>query len=91
MKKKRKKKRNEKRKRKNNEYVDESVNGVSWGWLKLVQLEVEWVKDASTSLLEVAACRSLGRTFCKCWECNLSHRALLLTAMRSVVPLLCVI
>ncbi|RYR64526.1 hypothetical protein Ahy_A03g010619 isoform B [Arachis hypogaea] len=36
-------------------------------------LMVDWVKDASTSLLEEAACRSLGRRFCKCWECNLSH------------------
>ncbi|RYR17570.1 hypothetical protein Ahy_B03g062276 isoform A [Arachis hypogaea] len=36
-------------------------------------LMVDWVKDASTSLLEEAACCSLGRRFCKCWECNLSH------------------
>jgi len=50
---------------------------------------VECVKDASTSLLEETACGSFGRTFCKCWACNPSHRALLLTVVRSVVPLLC--
>ncbi|KAL5188373.1 Polyadenylate-binding protein 3 [Glycine soja] len=50
---------------------------------------VECVKDASTALPEETACGSFGRTFCKCWACNPSHRALLLTAVRSVVPLLC--
>jgi len=50
---------------------------------------VECVKDASTSLLEETACGSFGRTFCKCWACNPSLRALLLIAVRSVVPLLC--
>ncbi|KAL9329662.1 hypothetical protein ACSQ67_004665 [Phaseolus vulgaris] len=46
---------------------------------------VECVKDASTSLLEETACGSFGRTFCKCWACNPSLRALLLIAVRVTI------
>lgn len=57
-----------------------------WNWYSTAG--VECVKDASTSPLEETACGSFGRTFCKCWACNPSVRALLLIAVWSVVPLL---
>nr|KYP49275.1 Polyadenylate-binding protein 2 [Cajanus cajan] len=66
------------------------LSGISW-MAETGTTGVECVKDASASLLEETACGSFGRTFCKCWACNCSHRALLLTAVRSVVPLFCVI
>lgn len=80
-----------KRKGKNKNMLGEYVYGISWEWQEVVHLELECVKDASTSPPEETACGSFGITFCKCWACNLSHIALLLIAMRSVVRLLCVI
>ncbi|KHN06563.1 Polyadenylate-binding protein 2 [Glycine soja] len=55
---------------------------ISAGNLGCLHSGVECVKDASTALPEETACGSFGRTFCKCWACNPSHRALLLTAVR---------
>ncbi|WVZ24901.1 hypothetical protein V8G54_003445 [Vigna mungo] len=67
-------------------YVRVTLNG---NQCEIVEIILECVKDASTSPLEETACGSFGRTFCKCWACNPSVRALLLIAVWSVVDYAC--